>query len=71
MSEWPRYVVNKFQNIGENGKKSVHIMGKIGSKRQILDKHQIFHLHQVMLKDRSSEGNVTNTIILYLATLSK
>lgn len=71
MSEWPRYVVSKFQNIGENEKKSVHIMGKIGSKRQILDKHQIFHLHQVMLKDRSSEGNVTNTIILYLATLSK
>ena len=46
-------------------------MGKIGSKKQTLDKHQIFHLHQVMLKDRSSEGNDINTRILYQATLPK
>lgn len=48
----PRYLANKFQNIEENEKNlTVYTMGKIGTKRQKLDKHPIFHLHQGMLKD--------------------
>lgn len=59
-------------------------MGKIGTKRQKLDKHPIFHLHQGMhlhqgfsftSGDAKLGGvlreNDTNTRILYLAKLSK
>lgn len=48
----PRYVVNIFQNIEENEKNlPVYTMGKIGTKKEKLEKQWSFHLHQGMLKD--------------------
>lgn len=48
----PRYVVNIFQNVEENEKNlPVYTMGKIGTKKEKLEKQLSFHLHQGMLKD--------------------